>query len=265
MSTILDRIIATKKTELAQRTVQCSQKEIEARLAAATLATPRGFVNGLREQALRRQPGVIAEIKKASPSKGVIRADFDPVAIAKDYAAHGATCLSVLTDEEYFQGSDAYLLAVREAVALPIIRKDFTIDPYQIYEARLMGADCVLLIASALSAEQLKSLYAVAQDLGLDALIEVHDREELEVALALEPTLIGINNRNLKTFETSLETTLDMLSVIPQQVTVVTESGIANNTDVARMLDRDVFCFLVGEALMRAPSPGLALAELFAG
>ncbi|NCF43393.1 MAG: indole-3-glycerol phosphate synthase TrpC [Proteobacteria bacterium] len=264
MSTILDRIIATKKIELAHRTAKCSQTELEARLAAAILAAPRGFVNALRQQALRRQPGVIAEIKKASPSKGIIRADFDPAAIAKDYAEHGATCLSVLTDEEYFQGSDAYLLAAREAVALPIIRKDFTIDPYQIYEARLMGADCILLIASALSAKQLKSLYAVAMDLGLDALIEVHDRKELEVALALEPTLIGINNRNLKTFETSLETTLEMLSAIPQQVTVVTESGIATHADVARMLDRDVFCFLVGEALMRAPSPGLALSELFA-
>jgi indole-3-glycerol phosphate synthase len=175
MSTILDRIIGTKQTELVERKRRESQAELETRLANASLPNPKGFVDALRKQAMLKQPGVIAEIKKASPSKGVIRANFDPAAIAKDYADHGAACLSVLTDEEYFQGSDAYLRAVREAVELPIIRKDFTIDPYQIVEARLMEADCVLLIVSALTPTELKSLYRTAQDIGLDVLIEVHD------------------------------------------------------------------------------------------
>ena len=213
-------------------------------------------------RAAARTPGFIAEIKKASPSKGVIREDFDPVAIAKDYAANGAACLSVLTDEQYFQGADAYLRSVRQSVGIPIIRKDFTIDPYQILEARLMGADCILLIASALSAQQLSDLYTTAHDLGLDVLIEVHDQQELETALALEPNLIGINNRNLKTFETSLDTTLNLLPHIPKGVTVVTESGIRGKEDVQHMVAAGVYCFLVGEALMRQPSPGGALAEL---
>jgi indole-3-glycerol phosphate synthase len=213
-------------------------------------------------RAAARTPGFIAEIKKASPSKGVIREDFDPVAIAKDYAANGAACLSVLTDEQYFQGADAYLRSVRQSVDIPIIRKDFTIDPYQILEARLMGADCILLIASALSAQQLSDLYTTAHDLGLDVLIEVHDQQELETALALEPNLIGINNRNLKTFETSLDTTLNLLPHIPKGVTVVTESGIRGKEDVQHMVAAGVYCFLVGEALMRQPSPGGALAEL---
>jgi indole-3-glycerol phosphate synthase len=213
-------------------------------------------------RAAARTPGFIAEIKKASPSKGVIREDFDPVAIAKDYAANGAACLSVLTDEQYFQGADAYLRSVRQSVGIPIIRKDFTIDPYQILEARLMGADCILLIASALSAQQLSDLYTTAHDLGLDVLIEVHDQQELETALALEPNLIGINNRNLKTFETSLDTTLNLLPHIPKGVSVVTESGIRGKEDVQHMVAAGVYCFLVGEALMRQPSPGGALAEL---
>ena len=184
------------------------------------------------------------------------------MAIAKDYAANGAACLSVLTDEQYFQGADAYLRSVRQSVGIPIIRKDFTIDPYQILEARLMGADCILLIASALSAQQLSDLYTTAHDLGLDVLIEVHDQQELETALALEPNLIGINNRNLKTFETSLDTTLNLLPHIPKGVTVVTESGIRGKEDVQHMVAAGVYCFLVGEALMRQPSPGGALAEL---
>jgi indole-3-glycerol phosphate synthase len=263
MSTILDRIIATKQTELVERKKLESQAELETRLANSSLPNPRGFVDALRRQAMAKQPGVIAEIKKASPSKGVIRADFDPAGIALDYAAHGAACLSVLTDEEYFQGCDAYLRAVRQAVDLPIIRKDFTIDPYQIFEARLMGADCVLLIVSALTPTKLKSLYRTAKDIGLDVLIEVHDAAELEIALSLNPTLIGINNRNLKTFSTSLNTTFDLLSKIPVGVTVVTESGIATSADVNAMIARDVYCFLVGEALMRQPSPGEALSELF--
>ena len=208
MSNILDRILATKAGELVQRKTQRSQADLESALAHASMTDPRGFVAALRRQAEQKQPGVIAEIKKASPSKGVIRADFDPAAIAKDYAANGASCLSVLTDEEYFQGSDAYLREVRGAVDLPIIRKDFIIDSYQIYEARLMDADCILLIASALTKTELATLHGTARDLGLDVLIEVHDRAELEIALSLDPNLIGINNRNLKTFETSLNTTL---------------------------------------------------------
>ena len=263
MSTILDRILATKAVELVQRKAQRSQAALESELANASMEDPRGFVAALHQQAKQKQPGVIAEIKKASPSKGVIRADFDPAAIAEDYAANGASCLWVLTDEEYFQGSDAYLREVRATVDLPIIRKDFTIDPYQIYEARLMDADCILLIASALSKTELASLYATAQDLRLDVLIEVHDRAELEVALTLDPNLIGINNRNLKTFETSLNTTLELLSEIPVGTTVVTESGIGTREDVEAMLAQDVYCFLVGEALMRQPSPGAALSALF--
>lgn len=263
MSTILDRILATKADELVQRKAQRSQADIESELANAAVTDPRGFVAALRRQAEQKQPGVIAEIKKASPSKGVIRADFDPAAIAEDYAANGASCLSVLTDEEYFQGSDAYLREVRAAVDLPIIRKDFTIDPYQIFEARLMGADCILLIASALSRTELATLHATAKDLSLDVLIEVHDRAELEIALTLDPNLIGINNRNLKTFETSLNTTLKLLSEIPESTTVVTESGIGRRQDVEAMLSQGVYCFLVGEALMRQPSPGAALSELF--
>ena len=263
MSTILDRIIATKQTELVERKKLESQAELETRLANSSLPNTRGFVDALRRQAMAKQPGVIAEIKKASPSKGVIRADFDPAAIAADYAAHGAACLSVLTDEEYFQGSDDYLRAVRDAVELPIIRKDFTIDPYQIVEARLMGADCVLLIVSALTATELRILYGTAQDIGLDVLIEVHDQHELDVALTLDPNLIGINNRNLKTFSTSLDHTFDLLPAIPANVTIVTESGIATRADVDAMIAHDVYCFLVGEALMRQPSPGEALSELF--
>ena len=263
MSTILDRIIATKKTELVERKRLESQGALETRLTNTSLPNPRGFVEALRKQAALNRPGVIAEIKKASPSKGIIRADFDPVAIAEDYAAHGAACLSVLTDEEYFQGSDAYLRAVRAAVELPIIRKDFTIDPYQIFEARLMGADCVLLIVSALTATELKELYRTAMDIGLDVLIEVHDQKELNAALALDPALIGINNRNLKTFSTSLQHTFDLLPEIPAGVTVVTESGIATKADVDAIIAHGVYCFLVGEALMRQPSPGMALSELF--
>jgi indole-3-glycerol phosphate synthase len=262
MTTILDQIIATKVEELATRKAVQTTTELERLVASSELTTPLGFVDALMIRAAARTPGFIAEIKKASPSKGVIREDFDPVAIAKDYAANGAACLSVLTDEQYFQGADAYLRSVRQSVGIPIIRKDFTIDPYQILEARLMGADCILLIASALSAQQLSDLYTTAHDLGLDVLIEVHDQQELETALALEPNLIGINNRNLKTFETSLDTTLNLLPHIPKGVTVVTESGIRGKEDVQHMVAAGVYCFLVGEALMRQPSPGGALAEL---
>lgn len=262
MTTILDQIIATKAEELAVRKATRGVNELEHLVANSDLVTPLGFVNTLETCAAAHTPGFIAEIKKASPSKGVIREHFDPVAIGQDYAAHGAACLSVLTDEQYFQGADEYLRSVRQAVHLPIIRKDFTIDPYQILEARLMGADCILLIASALSPLQLSDLNGKANDLGLDVLVEVHDQQELETALSLKPNLVGINNRNLKTFETSLDTTLGLLPHIPDGVTVVTESGIGSKKDVQKMLDAGVFCFLVGEALMRQSSPGKALAEL---
>ena len=198
-----------------------------------------------------------------SPSKGVIRADFNPAAIATSYATANATCLSILTDEQYFQGHDNYLREVRQVVTLPLLRKDFTIDAYQVYEARAMGADCILLIVSALKPADLRDLYALAQSMGLDVLIEVHDAEELAIALTLGPDLIGINNRNLKTFNTNLETTIDLLSNIPADVVVVTESGISTVADVSRMQANNVHCFLVGEAFMRATDPGQALSDLF--
>lgn len=261
MSDILDKIIATKHEEIAQRKITTPVSELRAR--AADVEPPRGFVERLCNAAANKTPGVIAEIKKASPSKGVIRPDFDPGLIATSYATHGATCLSVLTDQQYFQGADEYLVDVRRIVDLPVIRKDFNVDEYQIYEARALGADCVLLIVCALNIMQLTVLHQLARGLGLDVLIEVHDLVELEAALSLRPPLIGINNRNLKTFETSLQTTLDLLPHIPPEVTVVTESGIATSADVALMRDNDVHCFLVGEAFMRADDPGQALQKLF--
>ncbi|MCZ0943352.1 MAG: indole-3-glycerol phosphate synthase TrpC, partial [Gammaproteobacteria bacterium] len=206
---------------------------------------------------------VIAELKKASPSKGLIRAGYDPAAIAPQYEAAGAACLSVLTDEAFFQGADQHLQAARQATALPVLRKDFMINDYQILESRALGADCVLLIAGALDAAQLEALYRQARDLGLDALIEVHDAGELETALKLNPRLVGINNRNLKTFETRLETTLDLLGQIPDGVRVVTESGFHDSGQVRMMRERGVGAFLVGEAFMRADDPGAALRLLF--
>ena len=236
-----------------------------AELKKRTLEAPqtKGFISALQQRASQQQAGIIAEIKKASPSKGVIRADFDPVAIAQSYASAGATCLSVLTDQQYFQGHDNYLVQVGQAVSLPLLRKDFTIDEYQVYEARAIGADCILLIVSALSAEQLHQLHTLAASLELDVLIEVHDAAELETALALKPKLIGINNRNLKTFTTELKTTIDLLPQIPGDVTVVTESGISRIEDVKLMQQHEVFCFLVGEAFMRADQPGDELSKLF--
>ena len=220
-------------------------------------------MKALRQRLDAKQPAVIAEIKKASPSKGVIRERFDPPAIARRYETAGAACLSVLTDEKYFQGSDAFLQAARDAVAIPVLRKDFTVDDYQIYEARALGADCILLIVSALAPNRLAHLNNLANDLGLDVLIEVHDRQELDCALTLDPPLLGINNRNLKTFTTSLATTLDLLDAIPDNATLVTESGIERKKDVKTMLDRGVYAFLVGEAFMRAPDPGAAFQNLF--
>jgi len=209
-------------------------------------------------------PGVIAEVKKASPSKGILRENFQPAEIAVSYATHGAACLSVLTDVQFFQGSDEYLRQARAACSLPVLRKDFMVDPYQIIAARAMGADCILLIVSALSATQLNEFEACAFELGMDVLVEVHDAAELEIALDLDTSLLGINNRNLRTFETSLQTTIDLLKRIPTGKRVVTESGILQPADVKKMRDHDVHAFLVGEAFMRAPDPGVELARLFA-
>ena len=261
MATVLDEILAHKRQEVERR--RRSRPLAQVRKEAERQPPARGFVGALQERQNAGRPAVIAEIKKASPSKGIIREIFDPPAIARSYEAAGAACLSVLTDEKYFQGGDACLQAARDAVALPVLRKDFTIDEYQVYEARALGADCILLIVSALEKPELRSLADLAAGLGLDVLIEVHNREELDSALSLEPALIGINNRNLKTFETSLSTTFDLLRGIPEGITVVTESGIRQRSDVQAMLDRGVRAFLVGEAFMRAPNPGAALRKLF--
>lgn len=259
---ILSRIIATKREEVAAREQRLPLAEVRAQAEQRT--DYRGFANALCRAANKQRAGVIAEIKKASPSKGVIRADFDPPAIAQSYAQHGATCLSVLTDEQYFQGHDDYLRAARAAVQLPVIRKDFVISEYQIYEAAAMGADCILLIVAALDVMRLTVLAQCAKGLGIDILVEVHNANELQAALTLNPTLVGINNRNLKTFEVSLQNTIQLLPDIPATTTVVTESGISSQADVQLMREHDVHCFLVGEAFMRAPEPGQALAELFA-
>jgi indole-3-glycerol phosphate synthase len=259
--TILDEILAHKAGEVEARRSRRSLEEIERTIAGAP--DTRGFVRALEQTVAHGRPAVIAEVKKASPSKGVIRADFQPTEIARSYQDAGATCLSVLTDEKYFQGSDAYLEAIRSAVELPLLRKEFIVDGYQIVESRSIGADCVLLIVAALNPESLHEFYGQARSIGLDVLIEVHDASELELALALEPELIGINNRNLKTFETSLTNTYDLLSAIPDDVLVVTESGIHSREDVQAMRGHDVHAFLVGEAFMRADDPGAALRMLF--
>lgn len=260
--TVLEKIIARKFQEVAERSARVSLRELEGLAKAAD--APRGFANALIEQAKRKQPAVIAEIKKASPSKGVIREDFRPAEIAVSYEKGGATCLSVLTDVDYFLGADEYLQQARAAVSLPVIRKDFMIDPYQIVEARALGADCVLLIVSALDDVRMAELAATANDVGLDVLVEVHDGDELERALkTLDTPLVGVNNRNLHTFEVSLETTLDLLPRLPRDRLAITESGILNRADVELMAINDVYSFLVGEAFMRAEQPGLELQRLF--
>lgn len=260
--TVLEKILARKAEEIAARRAVVSLAELEQQAAAADPA--RGFARALIEQARKKQPAVIAEIKKASPSKGVIRENFLPAEIAKSYQSGGATCLSVLTDIDFFQGSDQYLKDARAACNLPVIRKDFMIDPYQIVEARALGADCVLLIVSALDDVQMAELAAVAKKVGLDVLVEVHDGDELDRALkTLDTPLVGINNRNLHTFNVSLETTLDLLPRVPRDRLVITESGILNRADVELMEISDVYAFLVGEAFMRAEHPGTELQRLF--
>ena len=261
MSDILNKILARKAEEVAaaKRARPLAQMRVEARAAAA----PRDFTGALRVKIAGGQAAVIAEIKKASPSKGLLRADFDPAAIAATYAAHGAACLSVLTDREFFQGEPQYLAAARSACALPALRKDFMLDVYQVYEARALGADCILLIAAALDPARLRELESAAGDLGMAVLIEVHDAAELATALALATPLIGINNRDLRSFETRLTTTLDLLPQIPPGRLVITESGIRTRADVALMRARGVDAFLVGEAFMRAPDPGVELERIF--
>jgi indole-3-glycerol phosphate synthase len=230
---------------------------------AANAPPTRGFVAALEEKIAEGQAGVIAEVKKASPSKGVMRADFHPAEIARSYAAGGAACLSVLTDVDFFQGADAYLQEASAACALPVLRKDFTIDPYQVYEARTLGADCILLIVAALGDAVLLELAALADELGMDVLVEVHDGEELDRALATSARLIGINNRNLRTFETTLDTTLNLRARVPTDRLLVTESGIVTREDVVKMRAAEVHAFLVGETFMRAPDPGAELKRLF--
>lgn len=259
--TILRKIIARKHEEIAARQQLRSIADLRAQAAEASPA--RGFVRALAERIEKGQPAVIAEIKKASPSKGVIREDFDPVAIARSYEVAGAACLSVLTDVDFFQGADAYLQQARAATRLPVIRKDFLVDPYQVVEARALGADCILLIVAALQPAQLRELNQLALELGMDVLVEVHDRAELDLALELPNRLIGINNRNLHTFDVTLQTTFDLLPAIPNDRLVITESGILTRDDVAAMREKDVHGFLVGESFMRAPEPGEKLAELF--
>lgn len=258
---ILTTILRRKVEEIAEAQTKVGLDALK--VLAASLPLPRGFTNALMLRAEQSRPAVIAEIKKASPSKGVIREGFDPVAIAQSYAEHGATCLSVLTDVDFFQGSLDIFRAVRAAVDLPMIRKDFIIDEYQIVEARAAGADAILLIVAALEDDQLVHLYNIATQWQLDVLVEVHDAQELQRALALPLTMVGINNRNLKTFDVTLQTTLDLLDVIPESVMVITESGIVTNADVLLMQSHDVHGFLVGETFMRASDPGLALAEIF--
>ena len=262
MTDILNRILARKAEEVAERRARLPEAELIARIA--DLPDTRGFAAAIEEKIAAGLPAVIAEVKKASPSKGLIRTNFDPAAIARSYEAAGAACLSVLTDSDFFQGSEAFLQQAREACSLPVLRKDFIIDAYQVYEARAIGADCVLLIVSALDDDVLLQLSLLAADLDLDVLCEVHDEEELERALALPVPLIGVNNRNLRNFETSLETSLALQGMIEYDRILVAESGIHTPEDVARLREGGIQAFLVGEAFMRAEDPGTELRRLFA-
>ncbi len=258
---VLERIVLAKRAEVAAAKSRTSRATLEAR--AQALPAPRDFVSALRQKVEARLPAVIAEIKKASPSRGVLREDFDPAAIARAYEAGGAACLSVLTDREFFQGALEHLEAARAACSLPVLRKDFIIDPYQVVEARAHGADCILLIVACLERADMKRLEALAHELRMSVLVEVHDAAELDAALELATPLIGVNNRDLRTFETRLETTLALLPRIPQGRLLVTESGILARADVARVKAAGVSAFLVGEAFMRTPDPGATLRDLF--
>lgn len=262
MSDILKKILATKVEEVAAAKAVTPLEAIRAEAAAQP--APRDFVGSMRAKLAAGQSAIIAEIKKASPSKGIIRPDFDPASIAASYGRAGAACLSVLTDRQYFQGAPEYLQAARAACALPVLRKDFLVDPYQVYEARAMGADAILLIVSALSLAQMQEMEAIAETLGMAVLVESHDGDELDIALQLNTPLIGINNRNLRTFEVTLEMTLSQRHRLPADRIVVTESGILSAADVATMRANQVGAFLVGEAFMRADDPGEALGRLFA-
>jgi indole-3-glycerol phosphate synthase len=262
LSDVLQRIVAAKRAEILAAKRRVAPAELERRARAA--APARDFVGALRGKLAAGRAAVIAEIKRASPSRGVLRADFDPASIARSYEIAGAACMSVLTDKEFFQGAAEHLEEARAACRLPALRKDFILEPYQVYESRSLGADCILLIAAALSAEAMSELEAVAASLGMAVLVEVHDGAELKAALTLKTPLLGINNRNLRTFETRLETTLELLPQVPAGRVVVTESGILAPHDVARMRAQGVHTFLVGEAFMRAPDPGAALQQLFA-
>ena len=259
--TILKKILARKQQEIVERSNVRPMAQLLEQIASAS--APRGFATALEAKLAVGQSAVIAEIKKASPSKGVIREDFDPAAIAKSYAKGGAACLSVLTDVDFFQGADRYLTMARAACDLPVIRKDFIVDPYQVYEARAMGADCILLIVSALNEEQLYQLHEVAITMGMDVLIEVHDVAELNTALKLDNPMVGINNRNLHSFDVSLDNTFKLLEQIPSDKIVITESGIHHREDVVVMRENNVNAFLVGEAFMRSDEPGERLRDLF--
>ena len=261
MSDILTTILARKADEIAERSARVSLADLRARVADAP--PTRGFADALNAMIAQGDPAVIAEVKKASPSKGVIRPDFRPADIAVSYEFGGAACLSVLTDVDFFHGADDYLRQARDACTLPVLRKDFTVDPYQVYEARALGADCILLIVAALDDGQLVDLSGLAMQLGMDVLVEVHDIDELERALQVPVPLVGINNRNLRTFEVSLDTTLAMKDAVPKDRLLVTESGIVVPEDVATMRDAGVNAFLVGETFMRAEEPGEALRQLF--
>lgn len=258
---ILKKILATKAEEVAARKLKMSVENLQE--VSRDVEAPRGFTAAIAAKVASKKPAIIAEIKKASPSKGIIRENFVPVTIGQDYAMNGATCLSVLTDKQYFHGAEVYLQMVRERCPIPVLRKDFMIDPYQVYEARALGADCILLIVAALSDGQMQELAEVTRQLGMDILVEVHNAEELERALPLNTPLIGINNRDLRSFETSLQTTLELQKQIPDDRIIVTESGIHTKPDVQLMLDNDIYTFLVGEAFMRADSPGQKMRELF--
>ena len=259
--TILDTIIERKMEEVEERSARWSLNELRRQIQGQEPC--RGFVDAIIRNTSQSEAAIIAEIKKASPSKGLIRPDFNPEAIAKSYESAGATCLSVLTDVDFFQGADAYLQRARAVVSLPVLRKDFIVSPYQVYESRALGADCILLIAAVLELDELQSLYELAVSLELDVLIEIHDESELQKALSVSPRLLGINNRDLKTFEVNLDVSLRLLTAIPDGISVVTESGIADGADVLKMMISGVYGFLIGEAFMKAPDPGAALRSLF--